>query len=96
MAGAGFARDMANSSRNNRSLLKGDGGGYSSFDASSYGHPTNKTEPKFKEATPEVLAAIREEIEVQNQEAKRQKRIIILSATIGAIICLCLIFLIKF
>lgn len=96
MAGGGFARDMTNSTKSNRTLLKGGNGTYGSFDHASYGHPKDKNEPSYKEASLEILAAIKAQMDQQNAETAKKQRTIIIVATVAAIIGMAVIFFVKF
>ncbi len=93
--GAGFTKDMSNSSRTNRALLGNSGGTYGNFDSQAYGHPKSKTAPEFKEATPEVLASIRAEMHTQNLQSTKTRRLIIIGTSIVVMIGFILLF-VKF
>ena len=92
----GGTQDMINTTKNNRGLLKGADGPYGSFDHAAYRLPKSRKEATFKEASPEVLVAIQEKMNLQNAETARKKRIIVIAATTGAIICMAIMLLVKF
>jgi len=74
MIGAGFIKDMINSSRGNRKLLKGENGKFKNFDKESY--PTGKKRnlsPQYKDATPLRLESIRKKLINENKKAKFRK-----------------------
>lgn len=92
----GLVHEMVKTTNNNRSLLKKASGTYGSFDHATYALPKSFKAPSFKEASPEILAAIQEKMNLQNAETARKKRIIIIAATTGAIICMAIMLLVKF
>lgn len=67
--GAGFMKDMIVSSRNNRSLLKGNKiGKYKSFDKSYISDSIISRKPlKFKTSTPGYLRSLKEKLNRQRQ-----------------------------
>ncbi len=81
--GAGFMKDMADSSRRNRSLLKGgDSGTYNSFDSKSYTAKPGKV-PSFKKASPEVLERIRAQMKIDNNRSTKTKRIVLFTTILS-------------
>lgn len=96
--GAGFIKDMINSTRSNRGLLKGnDAAAYNSFDTSAYKvSAKRRLSPKFKEASPELLLELRARIKADNLRVATIKRRIIYLSLIAATACLAIIFLVKF
>ncbi|WP_421876957.1 hypothetical protein [Marinoscillum sp.] len=83
MMGAGFMKDMADSSRRNRSLLKGgDSGTYNSFDSKSYTAKPGKV-PSFKKASPEVLERIRAQMKIDNNRSTKTKRIVLFTTILS-------------
>ncbi len=81
MMGAGFMKDMIASSRNNRTLLKGDKTTkYKNFDKSYITDWVISRKPlKFKTATPEYLGQLR-------LKMKRQRRINILKGIVAGLV----------
>ncbi|RJE73119.1 hypothetical protein BGP76_04040 [Reichenbachiella sp. MSK19-1] len=87
--GAGFSRDSQNSSRSNRSLLKGSGL-YKSFDKSYISDYIISRKPRiFKEATPEYLAELHVKLAARRKkEIKRKIKAMVLSLLIVSLIVL--------
>ena len=94
--GAGLVQDMVKTINKNKSLLKKASGTYASFDHTSYSLPKNCKEPTFKEATPEVLATIREQMISQKSRSTRIMTLIFIAAILGGITCLAIILFMKF
>ena len=93
MMGAGFIRNMIASSKDNRSLLKGPNDAiFQNFDTKSYQvKKKNRIIPSFKKASPEMLAAIRQNLLAENERITKIKRNILLISS--AVACACLIFI---
>jgi hypothetical protein len=68
-----IAKDMAQRNAENLAMLKG-GGAFAQI--KKQGDYRNRTTYEFKEATPEVLAAIRLKMQVENEEGKRKRKLV--------------------
>lgn len=97
MLGAGFIKDMINTSRSNRSILKGKGlGKYQNFDPSQYPSPlTRGNAPIYKQASAEHLEEIRARMIAENNRTRRIKLRILISSFLVALILLLLLFYVK-
>ncbi|MEO9967536.1 MAG: hypothetical protein ABJF11_17195 [Reichenbachiella sp.] len=85
MGGAGFMKDMINSTKNNRSLVKGDSYPYGSFDKSYItGYAARKDKKKvaphfFKKASPKYYRQLRVAMHRANRDHLRKKLILLFS-----------------
>ncbi len=96
MTAAGFMKDMINSAKGNRSLLKGnDASAYKSFDAQSYRATATKA-PKFKACSKEVILSIRDQVLAENNQAQKTKKLfMVLSVSLIGILAI-ILFTLKF
>ena len=71
-------KDMINSAKRNRSLLKGnDAAAYRSFDTKSYKATATKA-PTFQYSSKEQIKSIRDRIIAENEQTQRTKRLLMI------------------
>lgn len=89
MISAGYLRDMVKTTQLNRSLLKAsEAGKFNNFDREAYlGDSKTRTKLTFKQASPELLIAIRDQMISENKRnAQYSEAVFLLSTLFGGLL----------
>lgn len=95
MSGAGFTKDMVNSSRGNRTLLKGNASAtFNNFDREAYQIKSKKRKaPQYNQASKAYMKQLRNQLLADNLRTSRIRKLVLAGSVATGLILFSLLFL---
>jgi len=95
MIGSGFIKDMINSTRGNRALVKSnETGTYNNFDREAYlTKPKKRKAPQYNQASKAYMKQLRNQLLADNLRTSRIRKLVLAGSVITGLILFSLLFL---